>query len=576
MLFRSGSKDHETLPVRHIGAVLGFSCVINILYLTGPMFMMQVYDRVLPSGSLPTLVGLFAIAALLFLLFGILDYMRTQITLAEGEAFAERMSPTAFRAALGGYAHDDPSSIRRTAVDDLNQVRNFLTSPGATALVDLAFMPVFLLFIFGLHAVLGVTSILAAAVLIGLTLLNERIGKSGVKSFEKLRVKAHDWTRQVLRQASFVLAGGMDRTMTRIWVEREQASRLSAAETATRSSLFTTITRTTRLFVQSLILAIGAYLVVRGELSAGAMIAASIVFARTLAPVEQILAHFTPLLRAMEAWSRIRVWRKGANEPEKLELPTPHKELKVRIASLCPPESTNRVLEHVACDVSAGQVVAVIGPSGSGKSSLTRALAVAWRTQPGSLSLDGASFQDWRADQLSQAIGYMPQESELFDGTIAQNISRFEEDTDSEKVIEACTKAGAHKLVLGLAEGYNTPVGASGTPLSAGQRQRICLARALYKNPFIVILDEPNSNLDEQGEAALSAAIRRLKDENHIVILVAHRQKALRDATHLCIIEDGRMKMYGPKGAVEQRLALPPQSGSPTDKPASDGERASA
>lgn len=542
------------LPFRHIGPVLAFSCVINLLYLIGPVFMMQVYDRVIPSGSVPTLVGLFVIATFLYILFGCMDYLRTQIIASEGEARASDLSPKAFAQSLKGYGIETSASVRRRAVEDVAQMRTFLVSSGVAALIDLLFIPVFLIFIFMLHVMLGITALIATAVLVALAVANERTNRAGVRNDENLRQSAQRWVQQVQRQAPYVMANGMSDTMTRIWMKRDVAARKSAAAIAARSSGFASVTKTLRLLIQSLILGIGAYLAVNEQLSAGSMIAASIVFSRTLAPVEQILAQFTPLLRSMDAWARVRDWKDDSIEDTRMAMPAPSQSLGVEIGSLCPPEMTDPVLRNIRLDLNAGQVLGIVGPSGGGKSSLAKALAGAWQPTAGKVVLDSADYREWPVSQLSAAIGYMPQECELFDGTIAENISGFSEETESKKVIEACQLAGAHKLILSLPNGYNTVVGPLGTPLSSGQRQRICLARALYGEPFVVVLDEPNSNLDEHGEAALASAIRRMKDAGKIVIVVAHRQKVLQMATHLCLIENGEMKVFGPKKAAEEHI----------------------
>lgn len=540
---------------RYIVPILLFSFVINALYLVGPIYMMQVYDRVLSSGSVPTLVGLSMIAALLYVFFGVMDYIRNQLLSVRGEAFAQNLAPKAFRQSIKGYALDNPTSVRRNAVEDVSVIRQFLTSSAFTALMDLVWMPIFLGFIFIMHKTLGITALAAAAVLVMVALLNERVCRAGMEKMGQEQQKSNRWARQAQRNAATILGNGMGNAIGARWYEGEQATRQSNLTVGAKASFFKTITKTTRLMVQSLILGLGAYLAIGGEMSAGAMIAASIIFSRTIAPVEQILGQYGLLLRAKEAWGRVQTWCYAPDVNEKIELPQPTKELSALIRSLTPPDAQTVTLQNVQLKLNAGDVLGVIGPSGGGKSSLAKALCGAWAPQQGVISLDGADLREWPAAQLSRLIGYMPQTSEFFEGTIAENIAGFSTDLPTQSIIDASMLAGAHELILSLPNSYNTKVGPTGLQLSAGQLQRISLARALYGDPFVVILDEPNSNLDSDGEAALAKALRQLKQNGKIAIVIAHRPAVLREATHLCKIEAGVMAIFGPKQAVQKRLA---------------------
>ena len=548
------------IPTRYLGPVFAFSFLLNLLYLIGPVFMMQVYDRVIPGGSIPTLVGLSAIALLLYVFFGVLDAVRTQLLTLRGEAFAKRLAAQAFFTSLDAAVNDPPDSSRRSAVQDVSLIRNFLVSAGFAAIFDLVWMPVFLIFIFTLHSALGITAVLAAILLISLAIVNERTSRKRVRRGQELKQVADNWVSQSQRQATTLLGNGMNAALTKRWLESENQARLAACSIAGTASVFTTVTKTMRLVIQSLILALGAFLVVHGEMSAGGMIAASVVFSRTLAPVEQLLGNFVPMIKARQAWSRVREWINEQSDTEKLQLPEPSESLDIHIQRLSPPALGTSVLQNVQIDLKAGDVLGVIGASGGGKSSFGKAVAGAWPVAKGKISLDGADYKEWPREQLGAAIGYMSQEAEFLDGTIAENICGFQENIPSEDVIAACQNAGAHKMILGLNDGYNTKISANGAPLSAGQRQRLTLARALFGNPFLIVLDEPNSNLDDQGEAALAAAIRKMKDAGKIVIVIAHRQKILREATKLCVIENGVMKISGPKHAVESRMAMPADS----------------
>lgn len=550
----------------HTTLVLTLSFVINLLGLVGAIYMMQVYDRVLSSGSVPTLIGLSMIALILYLFYGFLEYYRTEFLNAHGENFANKHSPKAFKEALDGHARDIQSSDRHYALEDLNTIRRFLTSKGYSAIFDVIWMPIFLCFIFSLHITLGVTALVATMLLIVMAIVNERTSRKRVQDEGDRLLQSRRWLANLHRHAHLVKGNGMGDNMAQTWLKTEKRSRVDSLNFAALSAKFSVSSKTIRMIIQSMILGLGGYLAIQGQISPGAMIAASIVFTRTLAPVERLLANFALLIRARQSWGRAKSWI-STTQDNKINLPEPHKSLHANIRYIVPPGTQRPVLQSVKFDLQAGDVLGVLGPSGSGKSSLAKVLAGAWDVQSGIVAMDGAAYGDWPISQIGNAIGYMAQDCELFDGTIAQNISGFNPNMDEQSILDAAMIAHAHEMIAGLPNGYNTEVGPSGITLSAGQRQRINLARALFGNPFIVVLDEPNSNLDEEGETALLKAIKHLKDNNKIVIIVAHRRKALAHATKLCAIKNGTQIMFGPAKAVAEKLMQAQKSSAPTPPP---------
>jgi len=539
---------------KHSGFILLLSFGINLLGLVGAIYMMQVYDRVLSSGSVPTLVSISIIALVLYLFLGCLDYLRATFLKVYSENFADKHAPKAFQVALDAHAREPHDSEKRYAIEDLKTIRSFVGSKGYSSIYDVLWTPVFLFFIFSLHFILGVTALVATVCLIGLAAIKERVSRKRVED-ETTRVMA---SRQELsnihNHAQLIIANGMDGNMGRRWLTAEKDSRVGSLNFATLSEKYSVSTKTIRMIIQSMILGLGGYLAITGHISPGAMIAASIVFTRTLAPVERLLSNFSLLTRARQSWQRAEAWISDAAQGDKIALPTPSESLHAEILYLIPPGGKTPVLKGVNFKLQAGDVLGILGPSGSGKSSLAKALSGAWSVQSGSVAMDQADYKDWRKDQLGAAIGYMPQESQFFDGTISENISGFQDNVNEDAVLKAGMTACAHEMILGLPQGYNTLIGPSGLSLSAGQRQRLSLARAIFGDPFIVVLDEPNSNLDDDGEKALLDAIKSLKDKNKIVIIVAHRKRILKYSTKLCLILEGKMSLFGPAKTIAKKI----------------------
>jgi ATP-binding cassette subfamily C protein len=532
-------------------AVAIVSGLINILMLTAPLFMLQVYDRVLPSRSLPTLIGLAILTAALFAFQGLLDVIRARILLRVGGSLHEELSERTYDAVARLPLESRGSGDGMQPVRDLDQIRAFLATAGPGALFDLPWMPLYVLVCFLFHPLIGIAAGIAGLLLIVLTLTTEAVSQKPARAANRHAIQRNNLLEATRRNAEAVHALGMQATMTaRFAVINDnfvQAQRL----TSDRAGMLSAITRVTRLVVQSAVLGLGAYLVINQEASAGVIIASSILVSRSLAPVEQAIANWRGFVTARQSYDKMN--KLLALLPQRrliLRLPKPERALKVESASATPPGDARVVLADVNFELKAGMALGIIGPSASGKSSLARLIVGVWRPARGKVRLDGAALDQWSPEELGRHIGYLPQEVELFDGSIAENISRFEKDAEPDAIINAARAAGVHALIVGLPEGYETRIGEGGFKLSSGQRQRVALARALYRDPFLVVLDEPNSNLDSEGEVALANAIMDVRARGGIAIIIAHRANALAAVDHVLILNQGRQKAFGPRDEV--------------------------
>lgn len=527
-----------------------FSFFANLLMLTGPLYMLQVYDRVLGSRSEATLVALTLLVAFLYGIMGILDHTRGRIMARVGARFQSALDHRVFDAMIRRSAvARDPAA--QTGLANLESVQRLIASPVLMAGFDLPWTPVFLAGIALFHPWLGLLALGGGALLIAVTLLNRRFSREPAKQAGIAGHRADLLSGQIRTEAEMIQSMGMRGAAFQRW---KQARDRSLAETLQASDVggsFSAITRTLRLFLQSAILGLGAYLVLHGEMTAGAMIAASILLGRALAPIELVIAQWSLVQRAVEGWSTLGELLKAVPpEIERTSLPSPAARLEVQALTIVPPGETRAALRSVSFRVEPGQAIGVIGPSGSGKSTLARVLTGVWQPTAGTVRLDGAALEQYAADVLGQHIGYLPQRIQLFDGTIAENIARLGPHPDSAKVIAAAKKADAHEMIVHLSDGYDTPVSACGGRLSGGQLQRIALARAMYDDPVIVILDEPNSNLDNEGTMALNRAIRLLKSEGRSVLVMAHRPAAIQECDTLLLLENGAMKAFGARDEV--------------------------
>ncbi|UTD27969.1 type I secretion system permease/ATPase [Bradyrhizobium sp. WD16] len=536
-----------------------FSGLGNLLMLTGSFFMLQVYDRVLPSRSVPTLIGLLVLATVLYLFQGGLDLVRSRISVRIGRHFDERLGLRVFDAVVRLPLKTRSDGDGLQPLRDLDQVRSFLSGGGPSALFDLPWMPIYLGICFLFHFWIGVTALTGALVLVGITVLTEMRTRGPAKAFSRLAVSRSALAAEGRRNAEVLQAMGMRRQAAQRWQD-VNSKYLAAHERASDvASGLGGISKVFRSILQSLVLAVGAYLVINQESTAGIIIAGSILTARALSPVEIAIANWKGFVAARQSGDRLdQLLKLLPEEEEPLALPAPSQALVVEQLHVAAPDSEKQILTDVSFELRSGQAVGIIGPSGSGKSALARALVGVWPRLRGRIKLDNAALDQWSAEAMGKHIGYLPQDVELFEGSIAVNIARFDEQATPGAVLEAAKAAGAHDLILSLPDGYATSVGEGGMALSAGQRQRIGLARAFYGNPFLVVLDEPSSNLDADGEEALTEAIQSARRRGGIAVVIAHRPKALDAVDQVLVIGEGRVKSFGPKEEVLRKVLRPP------------------
>ncbi len=540
------------------GAFMGvaiLSAVLNILMLGGSIFMMLVYDTVLPSRSIPTLTGLLIMVIVVYLFQGVLDVIRGRV-LSQVGASVDRGLGARIHQLIGKMAlrvrmpGDGLQPVR-----DLDNIRVFLSSNGPAALIDLPWMFFFILVLFLLHYWLGITVFAGALVLVALTFLTERATREPSKGVTALTAQRQSMAEAARRHAEVFQAMGMGHRMTRNWIRISDQNLAAQQKLTNVGSTLGGSSKILRMLLQSLVLAVGALLVIDNQATGGIIFASSILAARALAPVEVAIANWRGFVAARQSWARLQQFLKELPEREEpQQLPPPASTLSVEALSLAPPGATRLTVDGVTFLARAGESIAVIGPSGSGKSTLVRGITGIWRPVRGSVRLDGAALEQWSSESLGRHIGYLPQNVELLEGTVAQNIARFEPDASSEKIIAAAKLAGVHDLIVRLPDGYQSEVGADGSALSAGQRQRIALARALYGDPFLIVLDEPNSNLDAEGEGALAQAVDAARGRGAVVVLVAHRQSILSVVNNILYMRDGRALAYGPRDEVMRKL----------------------
>ncbi len=538
------------------------SCMINLLYLTGSVFMLEVYDRVLPSRSVPTLIGIVVLAAGLYATQGVLDLLRSRILGRIGtsldEALNERVFETVVKLPLMvGNRNDGLQPLR-----DLDNVRSFLGSMGPSAFFDLPWLPFYLAICFAFHWLIGVTALAGALLLVGLTLITEFMSRQPAKDAMTLAAKRNDIATSSRRNAEVLVAMGMAGRLTKRWSETNETYLAGNQRASDVAGGLGAIAKVMRMMLQSAVLAVGAYLVIYQEATAGIIIAGSILSARALAPVDLAIAHWKGFVAARISWRRLSsLLEKLPAQQTQTLLQAPENRLSVEAVSIVPPGDQRLIVQDVNLVMEAGHGLGIIGPSGSGKSSLVRALVGVWQPARGKVRLDGAALDQWSSDVLGRYVGYLPQDVELFGGSVAQNISRFDPEAKSDAIIAAAKEAGVHEMIIKMRDGYDTQIGEQGTSLSAGQAQRVALARALYGNPFLIVLDEPNSNLDSEGDEALTRAVRGARERGAIVIVVAHRPVGIEAVDQLLVLKDGKMQAFGPKeqvlGQVLQRVPAP-------------------
>lgn len=536
-------------------SVFAFSIFVNLLMLTGPIFMLQVYDRVLGSRSEATLVALFGLMTFMFLMMGVLDYVRGRVMTRIGARFQESLDRRVFTAAMRKLAVMPNDPLAAAAQRDLEAVQRLLASPVFLALFDIPWTPLFLAAIFVFHPWLGWLAIFSGVLLIVVSLLNQSSTRKPMSESSQTATLAERYADQIKTEAELIQSLGMRGASFDRWQQARGRALRGAVDVSDTGGLYTTLSKTLRQFLQSAMLGLGAYLVLQGALTPGAMIAGSILMGRALAPIEMAVGQWALVQRAQEGWGRLsQLLSQVPPEPTRTALPKPRALLEAQQITVVPPGEQQAALRMVSFRLEPGQAMGVIGPSGAGKSTLARALTGVWRPAGGKVRLDGATLDQYDSDVLGSYIGYLPQRVTLFDGTIADNIARLQPTPNDEMVIAAARKAAAHDMILQLPDGYNTRVSAVGSRLSGGQIQRIGLARALYGDPIILVLDEPNSNLDNEGSNALNAAIRTMKAAGKSILIMAHRPAAIQECDVLLVLEDGMRKAFGPRDQVLREM----------------------
>ncbi len=528
-----------------------FSAMVNILMLTGSLYMLQIYDRVLSSRSEATLLALTVLVAGLYAVMGVLDYVRQRVAARIGATVQARLDARVFRAVMRRSVLSSERSRPSSGLKDLEAVQRFMGSPVLFAIFDMPWAPFFIALIYTFHPWLGNLALGGTLVLVVVTIANQMTTRRPEMEATAATMQGDLFAETIRQQGEMIHALGMsDAALTRWGRLRDRAVRAQLAS-SDKVGQFSTLSKTIRFFLQSAMLGLGALVVLKGEMSAGAMIAGSILLGRALAPVEQAIGGWPLLLRARQGWAHLKTLL--ASTPDAVEptaLPRPRAFLDVNQITVFPPEQQKASLRMLEFHVKPGQALGVIGASASGKSTLARVLTGIWRPASGSVRLDGAALDQYYPDVLGRYIGYLPQDVVLFDGTVADNIARLDLSPDPEAVVLAAQRAGAHDMILNLPQGYDTPVSAGGARLSGGQKQRIGLARAFYGDPVLMVLDEPNSNLDAAGQDALNQAIRQAKADGKAVIIMAHRPAGIAECDLILIIDGGVAKAFGPRDEV--------------------------
>ena len=536
-----------------------FSMFINILMLVPPLYMLQLYDRVLGSRSQDTLIMLTLIVVVLFITMGLLEVVRSRVLVRVGNKLDSMLSQRIFDN-LFELERKAPGRSSSMPLNDLTQVRQFMTGNGLFAFFDAPWMPIYIIVLFIFHPAFGFFAIFAAIVLVGITVANEYSTKEKLAEANNLSRASTIYVDSNIRNAEVVNAMGMRNNISKIWADKYYGF-LNAQNIASDSAgVWSNLSKSLRVMFQSLILGLGAYLAINMEVTPGMMIAASIIMGRALAPLDLIIGSWKGFSSARSSYERIEgLLNDFPKDKEYMQLPAPKGEITLENVVVIPPSGTVPSLKGISMRIEKGDVVGIIGPSAAGKSSLARVMLGLWPLTNGVARIDKADISQWNREDLGQYVGYLPQDIELFEGTVSQNIARFGE-VEPEKVVEAASKAGVHEMILKLNEGYDTKIGPGGASLSGGQRQRIGLARALYNNPVFIVLDEPNSNLDDVGEAALVEAIKTLRAGGTTVVIITHRTNVLQATNKLALINNGVLELYGNTNDVLNAIAQKQQA----------------
>ena len=550
-------------------ALVGTACislVTNLLMLTGPLFMLQIYDRVLASGSVETLAALLVLVTGLFTFMGLLELVRARVLVRVGLRIDRLVGKALFESVLS-VAPAVGGARQTQALRDLEQIRQFAGGPVPSAAFDAPWVPIYFAVLFLFHSLLGLVALAGALVLVVLSVINEALSRHPLREVSKLSARSMEFAEAGRRNAETLHAMGMTEIYCKKWLDKHRQILFKHLHASDVAGTLTVSTRIIRLFLQSLVLAAGAYLALQQAITPGVMIAASIIMSRALSPIEQLVSQWRSILAVRQAAVRVeKQLQQVPQVPQRITLPPMRGYLTVSEVYAAPLGSPEIVLKGLNFSLAPGQAVGVIGPSASGKSTLARALVGVWPLKRGEIRLDGAALDQWDRNQFGRNIGYLPQDIELLDGTIADNIARFDPACGEQHILSAARRANVHELVLRLPQGYETRVGEAGAVLSGGQRQRIALARALCGDPAFIVLDEPNSNLDSEGEQALCNVIRELRREGRTIVVMAHRASVINAVDHLLVLRDGRQVSFGPRDEVLRKYVVTDSARSDHDK----------
>lgn len=543
----------------HVGL---FSLFINMLMLLPAIYMLQVYDRVLASSSVSTLVALTVLVVALFIVMGLLEIARSWVLVRVSARLDMSLNERLFNAVFdAGLRSGHGQSIGSQALGDFTSLRQFLTGNGLFAFFDIPWIPIYLAVIFVLHPLLGWIGVFGLIVSSTLAAINEFATRKPLAAANLLSIQNNSLVAGNLRNAEVLEAMGMLGNVQGRWLKRHLELLKLQAIASDRAGALSNTSKVFRITLQSLILGAGAWLAIQHIITPGAMIAGSILLGRALAPVDLLIGTWKQFLSARSAYGRLRELLQNTPPRQRfMSLPSPKGHLGVEQLVIIPPGGTVPVLRGLSFDITAGETVGIIGPSAAGKTSLARAVLGIWPAYSGKVRLDGAAIGNWNREELGPYLGYLPQDIELMEGTVSENIARFGE-IDADAVVAAAQKAGVHEMILRLSQGYDTPIGQSGAVLSGGQRQRIGLARALYGSPCLLVLDEPNSNLDEPGEASLLSALGHLKRSGVTVLVITHRANLLQAVDRIMVLKEGLIHLFGPRDQVLAELTRPPAAG---------------
>lgn len=553
-----------------------FSAFANILMLTGAMFMLLVYDRVLTSRSVPTLVGLAVLVGILYAVQALLEFARSRVLVRVGASMDEALGPRLFQLVARMPLVTGSREAGLQAVRDMDAIRSFLSGPGIVALFDMPWLPFYLGVIYLFHPVLGLVATAGALVILVMAVTAELLSRRPARAAAGEAQRRASIAEASQRNAEVLLSMGMTAALSRRFLAASRDHALERMRASDVSGGLGSFSKTFRLLLQSAMIGIGAYLAINGEASAGIIIAGSIIAGRALAPVDQAIGQWKNIVYARQGWHRLSdALADFPVERQRLRLPPPRNRLDLQGVCVAEPGGPRLLVRDVGFCLTAGQGVGIIGPSGSGKTTLARALVGAWKPVAGRIRLDGADLDQWPEGEIGPHLGYLPQDVELFEGTIAENIARFDSGASPEKIITAAKAAGVHELILNYRDGYETQIGEGGARLSAGQRQRIGLARALYGDPFMVVLDEPNANLDTEGDKSLMGGVEQVRQRGGIVVLVSHRPSALACIDHVMIMQDGRIVAFGKRDETLEKFYPALNVGGTPRKRIREPERAS-